>query len=362
MIIISWDVGIIHLAYCVLEYNYVDEKKTARIDILDWDNINLVEEDRTELFCCGKTKPKKNQKSVVCDKKASYSLAQSDGTEIGFCKTHLPQHTKYSSVPEIEKMFRKKETRRGCGYIQKSGNQCGKNSKYIYKGGDGKKYYCSAHYKTELNQKIKKFSPKPIKNTAVPKYPTSQLQLALVNKLDALAEHFASLGIEEVVIENQPSQKNPKMKSIANTLFDYFMIRGYIDKAHNLDISLVRFICPSNKLKVNKDNTIEVFKSNKNDSKKYKLTKALGVQYTKQLLGKEPEQLEYLELYNKKDDMCDAYLQGRYYLEFIRHKQAPETGSKTAKKRPEVARNKKKKKSRSQPARKKINTESVISL
>ena len=25
-----------------------------------------------------------------------------------------------------------------------------------------------------------------------------------------------------------------------------------------------------------------------------------------------------LDLYKKKDDICDAYLQGRYYLEFIK--------------------------------------------
>ena len=53
-----------------------------------------------------------------------------------------------------------------------------------------------------------------------------------------------------------------------------------------MDIKLVRFMCPSNKLKVNNNNTIEVFKANKDSKKKYKLTKALGIQYTKQLLNK----------------------------------------------------------------------------
>ena len=114
--------------------------------------------------------------------------------------------------------------------------------------------------------------------------------------------------------------KNPKMKAIASTLFDYFMIRGYVDKVHQLDIQLVRFMCPSNKLKVNNDNTIEVFKANKNEKQKYKLTKALGIQYTKQLLNSDEEQLDYLDLYKKKDDICDAYLQGRYYLECIKNK------------------------------------------
>ena len=194
---------------------------------------------------------------------------------------------------------------------KKNNSNNSNNSKY---------YYCTSHYKSELHKKIKEFSPQPIKNLIVKKYPTAQLQLNLVKKLDALSEHFAKLHIEEVVIENQPSQKNPKMKSISNTLFDYFMIRGYVDKIHEMDIQLVRFMCPSNKLKVNNNNTIEVFKANKDDKKKYKLTKSLGIQYTKQLLDDDTEQLEYLNLYKKKDDICDAYLQGRYYLEFIKYK------------------------------------------
>ncbi|AGF85389.1 junction resolvase [Moumouvirus goulette] len=167
----------------------------------------------------------------------------------------------------------------------------------------------------------------------VKKFPTSQLQLNLVKKLDELSEHFAKLKIQEVIIENQPSQKNPKMKSIANTLFDYFMIRGYIDKIHDMNIQLVKFMCPSNKLKVNNDNTLEVFKANKDSKKKYKLTKNLSIEYTRKLLSNDKDQLDYLSLHQKEDDMCDAYLQGRYYLEFIRFKENnPKFNSKTTKK------------------------------
>jgi len=105
------------------------------------------------------------------------------------------------------------------------------------------------------------------------------------------------------------------MKSISNTLFDYFMIRGYVDKVHELDVKLVRFMCPSNKLKIGKNNKIEKSVS---DKTKYKLTKAMAIDYTRQLLHKDKDQLEYLDLHTKQDDMCDAYLQGRYYLECIR--------------------------------------------
>ena len=307
MIIISWDVGIIHLAYCVLELIEDD------VRILAWDQINLVEDDRIVLTCQGETKIKSE-----CGKNAKYYL--NVGTNnIGFCKTHLSQHAEYWSEDNTKDLFKKKDTKHQCTYLKNNGTYCGKKCSYIFKNDEQKHYYCTTHYKSECKKKIKEYSPKPIKNIIIKKYPTSKLQLTLIKKLDSLSEYFASLNIEEVIIENQPTHKNPKMKSISNTLFDYFLIRGYIDKKNGLDISLVRFMCPSNKLKVNNDNTLEVFKANKDETKKYKLTKALSIKYTKKLLKKDKKQLRHLKSYKKKDDMCDAYLQGRYYLEFVRN-------------------------------------------
>ena len=321
MIIISWDVGIIHLAYCILEYLFNEVTKKISITILDWDVLNLVENERIKLQCCGKLKAKKGIEPKTCGKKAGYFL-NTEEKMIGFCKTHLAQHSQYWSETDTQKLFKVVSTKNTCTYLKKDGTTCDKKCKCLFKNGDEKFYYCTAHYKSELKKKTKEFSPQPIKNLIIRKYPTADLQLCLIKKLDELAEHFAILGVEEVVIENQPSMKNPKMKAIAATLFDYFMIRGYVDKIHNIDIKLVRFMCPSNKLKVNNNNTIEVFRANKDSKKKYKLTKALSIQYTKQLLSLFPEQLEYLSLYKKQDDICDAYLQGRYYLEFIRNSDA----------------------------------------
>lgn len=314
MIIISWDVGVIHLAYCVLEY-FPD----SSVKILDWDEINLMEDEKISFTCCGKIKVNKGEDPKICGKNATYYLvAGYMGESYGFCKTHLSQHSQYWSKDNTTKLF-SQITGKYCNHKKTDGSECGKNAKYLFTEHFTKIYYCTIHYKGALNKKIKEYSPQPIKNMIVKKYPTSQLQLILVKKLDNLVKHFARLGIEEVIIENQPSMKNPKMKAIAGTLFDYFMIRGYIDKIHNLDIQLVRFMCPSNKLKVNNKNTIEVFKAT-NKKVKYKLTKALSIQYTKKLLADDPLEMEYLDLYKKQDDICDAYLQGRYYLEFVKNK------------------------------------------
>uniref|UniRef100_A0A6C0LQL0 Mitochondrial resolvase Ydc2 catalytic domain-containing protein n=1 Tax=viral metagenome TaxID=1070528 RepID=A0A6C0LQL0_9ZZZZ len=306
MIIISWDVGVIHLAYCVIKYELNMNTNQYTYEILDWDNINLLDDDRLELKCCGIQKAKHN----ICDKKATFHL-NLNNKEFGFCKLHLNQSKKYWSLDKTMKLFSPIKTSDKCTYIGKN-QVCDKNAKMQYQ----KETFCTSHYKLKLNSKIKELSPKPINNIIVKKYPTSQLQMNLINKLDELLEHFKLLEIEEIIIENQPSYKNPKMKSIACTLFDYFLIKGFADKLIN--IKLVRYMCPSNKLMVDKHNTLGVFKKNKDFTKKYKLTKELGIKYTKQLLINHPNQLEFLELFKKKDDLCDSFLQGLYYLTYIK--------------------------------------------
>ena len=54
MRILSWDVGIEHLAYCVIE------KKDDVCNIKNWELINIMPENEfTNLKCCGEKKQKK---------------------------------------------------------------------------------------------------------------------------------------------------------------------------------------------------------------------------------------------------------------------------------------------------------------
>lgn len=293
MNIISWDVGIIHLAYCVLNYDIENDQ----IKIIDWDNINLLEDETKEIICCGDTKKGK------CIKKAYYSLCNGKSS-YGFCKTHSGQADQY--YPKKAK----ESSNRTCQYVTSKGTSCDKKCKFLF----AKLHLCNKHYKCKLED----VKLKVIKKKSSNKYPTSLLQIKLIKKLDSLIKKFSTYNIQEVIIENQPSKKNQRMKSISNTLFDYFLIRGYIDNSYESEIKLVKFICPSNKLKMNNDNTIEIFKANKNPGKKYKLTKDLSIQYTKKLLENDDDHLTFLNTFKKKDDLCDCYLQGLYYLKFIR--------------------------------------------
>ena len=127
-------------------------------------------------------------------------------------------------------------------------------------------------------------------------------------------------NVKEAIIENQPAKKNANMKTIANSLYMIFRLRGLHDNHYKLND--VKFICPSNKLKIDNDNTIQVLKGAEN--KKYKLTKQLGIKYTRNLLSSQPQWLEHLDKYKKKDDLCDAYLQGLYYIMFKMNKSVKE--------------------------------------
>ena len=121
------------------------------------------------------------------------------------------------------------------------------------------------------------------------------------------------LDVDGVLIENQPGFKNPRMKSIASTVYDYFLIRGLIDKTKNSKIKFVKYISPSNKLKIDSNKTIKTL-GNAGEDKKYKITKSLGIEYTKILINNDKFFYDFLEKEKKKDDLCDSYLQGVYYL------------------------------------------------
>jgi len=179
------------------------------------------------------------------------------------------------------------------------------------------------------------------------------------------------LDVDIVVIENQPSLKNPKMKSIQMILYSYFLILGktigndltksYIDK---LD-----FCSASNKLKIYDgpeivipvssrgkkkkeedqkmvENLIEIDVHSSDDDEKIEVNllvsggekvqekketkkkgseikyadkKKLAIEYAKYFVNKyNPSYLDFFNSHKKKDDLSDSYLQGLYYLKKLK--------------------------------------------
>lgn len=91
--VISWDIGIKNLSYCILEKksneNYPSDKHGY--SIIDWEVINLYEE--IEKKCCGL---KKN--NSVCGKNAKYVFDNKY-----YCKTHSPEESKTIKKKKVKR-------------------------------------------------------------------------------------------------------------------------------------------------------------------------------------------------------------------------------------------------------------------
>ena len=174
------------------------------------------------------------------------------------------------------------------------------------------------------------------------------------------------LNVDKVVIENQPSLKNPQMKSIQMIVYSYFLMYGKVLNNNENKIMDIDFCNASNKLKVYKGPEIilvkkirkekkvdaklqviidlqgcssneiiinnEIEEDSKEDSKEnskekkgkekkskipklsYGDKKKMAVEHVKFFLKEDIQNLEIFLNHKKKDDLADSYLQGLYVL------------------------------------------------
>jgi len=284
MKVLSWDVGIINLAYCMIEYTDNNWK------ILDWGIINLTE--REKLKCCS------------CGKNASCYTDVSNNN-VYYCKKHLPKDL---NPPEFENYF-KENKEKNCTWSTEK-NTCIKNSKYQTLENC---YYCNSHSKTIFKKVEDQYKIKPIKKKAVGSILIDDLKRELISKLE---DKKSFLEATTILIENQPSMKNPKMKAISSTIYDYFLIRGIFDKERTKsNITRVKFMSPSNKLKLaDEGDTKKLVKLKGDDAKTYKLTKSLGIKYCQEMIKPFENWKTVFSQHKKKDDLADSFLQGMYYF------------------------------------------------
>ena len=258
MKILSWDVGIINLAYQIREINGTENK------IIKWDIINIIEQEEVKCNC--------NKKAIWCNDKNNYC---------GLCKNKFIKDHKILSVDKND-------------YI--------KEKKYYF---EEKEYIWNDLKKLLLNHnkeiKMKKIS---VKNSK--KYSIEEKKILLIEKLN---EYPELLQVDYVIVENQPVFKNPHMKTIENTIVDYFIIRGIFEFK---TIKFVKMFNASNKLKTN---LIETKLAIENTKNKYKTHKLLSIQYTlKDLNQKYPFWINHFIHQKKQDDLADAHLMIEYLI------------------------------------------------
>jgi hypothetical protein len=280
-----------------------------------------INEDNENIFYCNVHKKEfdsKNNEDYILLKDSKYDDKYKYNCSINNCdkNTSYYNDNKYYCTKHSKKIVGlQKIVPQTCG--EKTNDiQCIKKAQY-YKIDSNNviSYYCTDHKNINMTVENEKNVLQDIKKSKAGKVSIDTVLFQLMTQLDKIPE---LLQVDKVIIENQPSLKNPKMKTIASALYSYFLIRGIIDKEKTSSkITKISFISPSNKLKVDNDNSIKVLSSAENAEKKYKLTKALGIKYCKQLISNDEQSKNLLEIAKQKgkiDDLCDAMIQGAYYL------------------------------------------------
>jgi len=140
------------------------------------------------------------------------------------------------------------------------------------------------------------------------KYDTDELANMLYNKLDELP---VLLSAERVVIENQPSLKNPKMKTIQVLLLSYFVLKS---RTVCNTIQKIDCFAPRNKLNIYQGPRRKEIEDAITCKSVYSRTKKMSVEFTKDMLQEQTEWLAHISNSKKKDDLADSFIQGACYL------------------------------------------------
>lgn len=289
--IISFDVGIKNMAYCVFDVSGTEW------NILDWNTVNLLETPQTNKTC--------NQclaNGSICGKRAKYEK----DTQY-YCETHGKKSGHMMPSKETYPAFLKK---------QKVGALHALALVYNIPG------ISVGEKRADIIQKILEFFDKKtlklVENKQTPNSKKESLVTiarSIRDKFDTITS-FSSGGITDVLIENQISPIASRMTTIQGLLTQYFVMRHDTDQTLNIE-----FISSKNKLKMfTKEDTGEpedTESHTQTKNQKYKSHKIDSVVYAKQILdGKQELDHKWLTVLEttKKDDLADCFLQGYWYI------------------------------------------------
>lgn len=272
MKIISFDIGIKNMAYCIFDLN------NERFKISSWDVINLTDVNDNIKDTCNQLVKKTG---CICNNVASYYKGENY-----YCKTHAKKSgykilEKEIKIPENITISKMKEIM--TELTIKIENIDKKKRKEL---------------KEELKEYIKDNYLNKIKKTK--KKSTTDYDLIEIGK--KIKEEFNKVEemneITDVIIENQISPIATRMKTIQGMVAQYFIM-----KYEEININ---FISSSNKLKL--------FEKSGNNYKEHKKN---AIYYCNDILTKNDNLSENIDNFvksKKKDDMADSFLQGLWYI------------------------------------------------
>lgn len=303
MRVLSIDVGIKNLAFCLFEKN----SDASHFNIVKWDIVNLSQED--EILKCVFI-----DKKGICDKPAKYLINKNDSVTNNssttcFCSRHSKKQDYQIPTSELKPTFINKQK------IQK-----------LFEMAD--KYHLKYDNKTKktdlihlLNDYVENICLETIHSVNASKVDIITIGQNIQSKLDDFFyknEILEPFIIDHVIIENQISPIANRMKTIQGMISQYFIMKGNVND--------IDFISSANKLKVTiqdnnqKDNNQkdkDKEKKSQGEKMDYKDRKKAGIEKCIEILNQNSffqENLEHFQKHKKKDDLADCFLQGYWYI------------------------------------------------
>ena len=279
MKILSIDVGIKNLAFCLFETqlnNNNNNNNNNSFSIKKWNVVDLSTSEEVVKKCCCQ------DKKGVCLKPAKYSKNNDF-----FCLKHAKKQTFVLPSSDLKSAFINKQK------LQKLHDIVVKYKIPIE---------TENPKKADLISLINNFSKNNCYEELV-KTNASDIDLITIGKNIKLKFDLLFLeesNIDYVIIENQISPIANRMKTIQGQIVQYFIMSG-------INVSNIEFISASNKLK-------EFETDGKTE---YKDRKKLGIIKTQEIIQNNENfssLLNYFNTHKKKDDLADSFLQGLWFI------------------------------------------------
>lgn len=289
--VMSFDIGIKNMAYCVLSVD-------TDVQILDWRVIDISKKDTDEDEVIIKTCSCKT-KTTLCKKKAKFA---SNG--VYYCEKHaklsteliLPEKRltstalKKTKISVLENIVSEFSIPNVCDNVKT-------NKKEMLEKIEN-------YFTTRLFEKIDE--KKLVK--------TQHINLIeLGRNMTRILDNVPDLNnLTHVILENQISTLANRMKTIQGMLAQYFIMRFG-------DSIVIEFVSSSNKLKsfpkkVGESATDNNYKKHKSDAVFYTKEILLINESLNTPLNKSITSWMDILISKKKDDLCDSFLQGIWYL------------------------------------------------
>ena len=294
--ILSIDVGIKNLAFCLLEIN---ENKT--ITIIKWDIIDLTktqQENEIKIGCsCLKQQSKPKKKQQISNEIITLCNGVSKFTKNGiyYCLKHAKTQPFLFPSNNLKPSFINK---------QKIGELIKISGLIKYKDTQGEnklETFKKPEIVSQLNEFINNNSFELIEIVNASKLDLVTIGKNIQSNLDILLKEDL-VDIDTIIIENQISPIANRMKTIQGMMAQYFIMKN-----ENIKIE---FVSSSNKLK----------EFNKGEKTTYSDRKKLGIKKCVELIDKTPQFFiwkEFFITHKKKDDLSDSLLQGLWYTNNI---------------------------------------------